>query len=166
MKKAILALLLLLISNAAFSQDSNNTEFIFPNTGYNDFHETNFNTYWGKNELVLTKEILATGNFKKVKSESTKAGRQIVFQNLKLHATIVQFRFDKKNGLSMIIISRYYGDVADKNNILLPTLTGYMPDSEGVYRDKKKNVTSWRTQVTQDQSFIDYYVPYTTLSLN
>ncbi|GAA3966204.1 hypothetical protein [Hymenobacter antarcticus] len=170
MKKLPLILLFLLFYNTGFSQDTPQyLDFIYPSTtGYNDLHDTNFNLLWGKKESVLTKEILAKGNFKKVKNEFVESTHVVAFKNLKMHATVVIFYFDNMTGLGKIVISRYYGDIEDKykNNIILPTFPGLTADSEGVYRHKKNNVTSWRAQSEKDESFIDFYIPYTTLKFN
>ncbi|WP_426062045.1 hypothetical protein [Hymenobacter sp. B1770] len=168
MKKLILFLLFLLSNNICFSQDANYLGFVRPDTGYNDFHDTNFNSYWGKKEEAITNQILLTKNFKKVVDEFKHSTHIIVYENLKLHNTSINLYFNDKNGLERIAVSRYYGDLPQEklDHLILPMMTGFTPDSEGVYRDKKKNVTSWRTQNESEGSFTDIYIPYTTLRLN
>ncbi|WP_216690521.1 hypothetical protein [Hymenobacter siberiensis] len=58
MKKLILVLMFLLFNNVCFSQDADYLGFVRPDTGYNDFHDTNFNNYWGKKEGTITNQIL------------------------------------------------------------------------------------------------------------
>ena len=168
MKKLKLVLIFLLFNNICFSQDADYLGFVRPDTGYNDFHDINFNNYWGKKEGTITNQILLTKKFKKVVDEFKNSTHIIVYENLKLHYTTINLYFNDKNGLERITVSRYYGDLPQENlnHIILPMMTGFLADSEGVYRDKKKNVTSWRVQDKEENTFNDIYIPYTTLRLN
>lgn len=168
MKKLLFILLLILpFSLFSFSQSvgflkGQNTAFVRPETKYNDFSQTDFNLLWGKGAGSIIKQVLATSTFKKVKAEESGAEYTVVFLNTKVHYTAVQFYFTAKEGLNKITVARNYSDLTNRD-FLLPLLPGFIPDSEGIYRDKKKNVTSWRMTSKDDECFVEYYIPYTTL---
>lgn len=170
MKNLLLVLFLNLIaSSVAFSQGvefatkKQNRAFVYPETKYNDFHDTNFNSLWGKKAHTIIQQVLATSTFKKVKAEESETEYCVVFKNTKVHQTIIQFYFTATEGLNKITITRSYSELANRN-VLLPLLPGMLPDSEGIYRYKEKNVTAWRMQSDEDKCFVEYYIPYTTLS--